>query len=165
MVTVQQQLDGGTPSLRCWGFQFCNSQQMDRKQSRRNQIFTGWQGPVCQQQQKITRVVAICLPLSPSSSIELPIHIPTMSRLARVVPANGTPTRSGGTGSASGSANATPTRIPRRRGPITYSPTADNDNEEGGSTPGPVKARIDNLMSQVQELLRKQHAAEVSLCF
>lgn len=57
-------------------------------------------------------------------------------------------------------ASATPPR--RRRIDRTDFSSPRDTTEDAPGTPGPTKARIANLNSQVQELVRKHHAAEVS---
>lgn len=56
--------------------------------------------------------------------------------------------------------SATPPR--RRRIDRTDFSSPRDTTEDAPGTPGPTKARIANLNSQVQELVRKHHAAEVS---
>lgn len=59
--------------------------------------------------------------------------------------------------------STTPPRQRRRdRVADVYSPGAASDNDAPG-TPGPTRARINNLEGQVQELVRKLHAVEVSM--
>lgn len=60
------------------------------------------------------------------------------------------------------STQVTPQRGPRRRDrDRNYSPPVMED--DGVGTPQPIKARINNLNGQVQELVRKQHATEASV--
>lgn len=56
--------------------------------------------------------------------------------------------------------SVTPPR--RRRIERTDFSSPRDTTEDAPGTPGPTKARIANLNSQVQELVRKHHAAEVS---
>lgn len=56
--------------------------------------------------------------------------------------------------------SVTPQR--RRRIDCTDFSSPRDSAEDVPGTPGPTKARIANLNSQVQELVRKHHAAEVS---
>lgn len=60
-----------------------------------------------------------------------------------------------------GMSSATPPR--RRRIDRTDFSSPRQTTEDAPGTPGPTKARIANLNSQVQELVRKHHAAEVRI--